>query len=64
MNQQPLITLVDQIFAADKKQPPLSPFNRGEGDADTVALERRIDKMVYDLYGLAPKEIEIAERKK
>ncbi len=37
---QPLITPVDQILAAKKKDP----------DADTSALEREIDKMVYKLY--------------
>ncbi|MBI4972242.1 MAG: N-6 DNA methylase [Candidatus Omnitrophica bacterium] len=61
--QQPFITLVDQILAA-KKQPPSSPFNKGElRDADTSALERQIDEMVYKLYGLTPEEIEIVEGK-
>ncbi|MBE0426382.1 MAG: Eco57I restriction-modification methylase domain-containing protein [Nitrospirae bacterium] len=49
--QQPLISLVDQILAAKQKDP----------NADTSALEREIDKMVYDLYGLTPEEIEIVE---
>jgi len=48
---QPFITLVDQILAAKKKDP----------NADTSALERQIDKMVYELYGLTPEEIEIME---
>ena len=52
--QQPFITLVDQILAAKKKDP----------NADTSALERQIDKMVYELYGLTPEEIEIVEGKK
>ncbi len=30
---------------------------------DPYALERRIDKMVYDLYGLTPEEIAIVEGK-
>jgi hypothetical protein len=29
MNQQPFITLVDQILAAKKQHTPLSPFDRG-----------------------------------
>jgi biotin synthase-related radical SAM superfamily protein len=36
----------NQILAA-KKQPPSSPFSKGEyKDADTSALERQIDEMV------------------
>ncbi|MDO9289329.1 MAG: hypothetical protein Q7T83_11130 [Thermodesulfovibrionales bacterium] len=61
--QQPFITLVDQILAA-KKQPPSSPFSKGElNNADTSALERQIDEMVYELYELTPEEIEIVEGK-
>jgi hypothetical protein len=30
--------------------------------ADTSALERQIDKMVYKLYGLTEDEIEIVEK--
>ncbi len=52
--QKPFITLVDQILAAKKKDP----------NADTSALEREIDKMVYALYGLTPEEIEIVEGRK
>ena len=32
-----------------------------DSNADTSALERQIDKMVYKLYGLAPEEIAIVE---
>ena len=61
--QQPFITLVNQILAA-KQQPPSSPFSKGElSAADTSALERQIDKMVYELYNLIPEEIEIVEEK-
>jgi hypothetical protein len=48
------ITLVNQILFA-KQQPPSSPFIiiKGElSNADTSALERQIDEMVYKLYGL------------
>ena len=50
----PFITLVDQILAAKKKDP----------NADTSVLERQIDEMVYELYGLTPDEIAIVEGKK
>lgn len=50
-DQQPFITVVDQILSAKKKNP----------NADTSALERQIDEMVYKLYGLTPEEIEIVE---
>jgi hypothetical protein len=64
MSQQCFITMVDQILAAKKQHTPLSPLNRGEfKDADTSALERRIDEMVYELYGLT-EEIAIIEGKR
>ncbi|MBA4408685.1 MAG: restriction endonuclease subunit M [Odoribacter sp.] len=50
-NQQPFIELVDQILVA--KQDNLK--------ADTSALENRIDKLVYELYGLTEEEIKIVE---
>jgi len=54
---------LNQILAA-KKQPPQSPFDKGElRDADTSALERQIDEMVYELYGLTDEEIAIVEGK-
>ncbi|MBI2470212.1 MAG: hypothetical protein HYV59_03095 [Planctomycetes bacterium] len=49
--QQPFITLVNQILAAKKQDP----------NADTSALERQIDQLVYKLYGLTEDEIAIAE---
>jgi tRNA1(Val) A37 N6-methylase TrmN6 len=52
-NQQQLITLVDRILAA--KQADLK--------ADTSALEREIDRLVYELYGLTEEEIKIVEGK-
>lgn len=57
------ITLVDQILTANKKDPK----------ADTSAIEKQIDDMVYALYGLtclrathrqATEEIAIVEGKK
>ncbi len=49
MNQRLLV----KILAAKQKDP----------SADTSALERQIDKMVYALYDLTPEEIEIVEGK-
>jgi len=46
-----VIDLVDRILAAKRNDP----------QADTTALEREIDQMVYQLYRLAEKEIEIME---
>ncbi len=43
----------DKILKAKQKDPYAAPY----------ALERRIDKMVYDLYGLTPEEIAIVEGK-
>ena len=61
--KQPFITLVEQILAA-KQQPPSSPFVKGElSSADTSALERQIDKMVYELYGLTQEKIAVVEGK-
>jgi len=44
--------LVDEITAL-KKQTPWS---------DTTELEKKIDQLVYELYGLTEEEIQIVER--
>jgi type II restriction/modification system DNA methylase subunit YeeA len=49
--QEPIIKLVDRILAAKAKDP----------QADTSALEREIDRLVYGLYGLTEEEIKIVE---
>ena len=49
--QAPLIKLVDHILDVKKADP----------SADTTALEREIDQLVYVLYGLADEEIAIVE---
>ena len=49
--QQPLITLVSHILSLKKENPV----------ADTSALEREIDALVYGLYGLTDEEIIIIE---
>jgi hypothetical protein len=63
----PFITLVDQILTAKNTPSALGghPSIRGELlNADTSALERQIDEMVYKLYDLTPEEIEIVEGNK
>ncbi len=49
--QEPIISLVDRIL--DVKKADLS--------ADTSAIEKEIDRMVYELYGLTEEEIAIIE---
>jgi type I restriction-modification system DNA methylase subunit len=49
--QKPFINFVDQILSAKKRDPK----------ADTAALEREIDRLVYELYGLTEEEIAIVE---
>lgn len=49
--QLPIITLINQILATKKSD----PF------ADTTAEEHKIDRLVYDLYGLTEDEIAIVE---
>ncbi|MFZ2969549.1 MAG: hypothetical protein WA063_00210 [Minisyncoccia bacterium] len=51
--QKPFINLVDQILKKKKDNP----------NADTGELEREIDEMVYELYGLTEEEIGIVEGK-
>jgi hypothetical protein len=54
--------VTSQILAAKQQHPPLSPFDKGESFvADTSALERQIDQMVYKLYDLTAEEIVIIE---
>lgn len=49
--QKPFVDLVDRILAAKQRNPK----------ADTAALEREIDQMVYALYDLTPEEIKTVE---
>ncbi len=46
-----LVSHVDQILAAKQR----------DASADTSALEREIDELVYALYGLTPEEIKLVE---
>jgi hypothetical protein len=50
--QQPIITLVDKILSAKKKNPA----------TDTSTLEQQIDSLVYKLYDITPKEQVIIEK--
>jgi hypothetical protein len=50
-NQQPVIALVDKILAAKAADP----------QADTSALERQIDALVYRLYDLTYDEVKVIE---
>jgi hypothetical protein len=66
----PIIEHVNKILSAKQQHTPQSPLGiesyrleRGEDNADTSALERQIDKMVYALYALTPEEIAIVEGK-
>jgi adenine-specific DNA-methyltransferase len=49
--QQPLINLVEQILEMKKSNP----------QTDTTELEREIDQLVYQLYGLTETEIKLVE---
>ncbi len=51
--QKQVATYVDKILAAKKADP----------QADTTEQERKIDKLVYQLYGLSEREIQIIEGK-
>lgn len=44
--QKPFVAAVDRILAAKQR----------DAEADTSALEREIDELVYALYGLTPEE--------
>jgi hypothetical protein len=49
--QQPIITLVNKIYSEKSKNP----------NADTIKLESKIDRLVYELYDLTEDEIKIIE---
>jgi|GEM_PF-887912 len=52
--QKPVERLVERILSAKQR----------DAEADTSALEREIDELVYALYGLTPEEIKIVEEAK
>ncbi|MGA2623115.1 MAG: N-6 DNA methylase [Bacteroidota bacterium] len=51
VEQTPFVRLVDRILAE----------KRADSQADTTALEREIDRLVYELYELTPEEIAIVQ---
>jgi adenine-specific DNA-methyltransferase len=53
IKQQPIIGLVERILAA----------KQGDAEADTAALEREIDELLYALYGLTDEEKALVENK-
>ena len=57
-NQKPFTSLVDQILAITKDAD--YPSNLAK-QAKVKELERQIDQMVYELYGLTPEEIGVVE---
>jgi adenine-specific DNA-methyltransferase len=50
-DQNPFIKTIDSIMAAKRR----------DREADTSALEREIDRLVYQLYDLTPEEIAVVE---
>jgi len=54
LNHKKIVEHVDQILSLKKADP----------NADTSALEKAIDKLVYELYGLTDEEIRIVEGEK
>jgi adenine-specific DNA-methyltransferase len=56
--QKPIIDLVDQILAITKDE---DYQNSPAKKAKVKELERQIDQMVYELYGLTPDEIAVVE---
>ncbi len=58
VNQQPFISLVDEILSITKDEDYL---NNPEKQAKVKEYEHEIDNLVYKLYDLTPAEIEIIE---
>ncbi|TSA24318.1 hypothetical protein D4R71_07195 [bacterium] len=58
--QQPFTKLVDQILTITKAEDYLANPRK---QANVKELEKEIDKLVYELYGLSKEEIEIVEGK-
>jgi hypothetical protein len=52
-NTKPFVDLVDRILIAKHQN----------SSSDTVDLERQIDRLVYELYGLTEEEIAIIENR-
>jgi len=59
--QKPFIEIIDKILETTKDEDYLKNSDK---KAKVKAYEKRIDKMVYDLYELTPEEIKIVEGEK
>jgi hypothetical protein len=57
--QKPFITFVDQILSITKSE---DYSDNPEKQSKVKKLEKEIDKLVYELYGLSEEEIEIIEK--
>ena len=57
--QEPIIELVDAIYKITKDDDYL---DNPEKQARVKELEKEIDRLVYELYGLTDAEIEVVER--
>lgn len=59
----PIATPTDeQRRAIEERVEKILAAKRKDGKADTSALEREIDQLVYRLYGLMPEEIAMVEQ--
>ncbi|PIY79672.1 MAG: hypothetical protein COY81_01370 [Candidatus Pacebacteria bacterium CG_4_10_14_0_8_um_filter_43_12] len=56
-NQNPFIDMVDRILNITSK----NDYNPHKPPIEQASLEKRIDQMIYELYGLTDEEIEIVE---
>jgi adenine-specific DNA-methyltransferase len=57
--QKPLIEIVDRILSITSNSDYSDNVDK---QAMVKALEKRIDKLVYDLYGLTKEEVDIIEK--
>ncbi len=57
-----MVSLVRRMLDLHKRLPKTeTPHARALIDRDIAATDRRIDELVYELYGLTEKEIRIVE---
>ena len=54
-------TSKDTISKFEEKVDKIINSKRKNHEADTIELEREIDQMVYEVYGLTPEEIRVVE---
>jgi type I restriction-modification system DNA methylase subunit len=59
--QKKLTALVDQMLEAKKREPATSSQAKEVASRKCTALERQIDELVYELYGLTEEEIKLVE---